>query len=121
SGDELRPLMQASEAMDSALENDDLMGWARADEQFHTCLLDLCGNEMLRSVVLNFWDRAHRARMVTLRIRSTPVHSTKEHGELVSALRAGDVVRAGALQRAHRERAGEELLGLLGRLGLSAL
>lgn len=117
----LRPLKLATEAMDKALEIDDLDAWARADEQFHTHLLDLCGNEMLRAVVLNFWDRAHRARMVTLRIRPKPVRSTKEHTALVSALRKGDAERAGALQRAHRERAGEELLGLLTRLGLSAL
>jgi DNA-binding GntR family transcriptional regulator len=121
SAEELKPLRRASEAMDEALAADDLDAWAQADEQFHTHLLDLCGNEMLRSVVLNFWDRAHRARMVTLRIRPKPVNSTKEHGALVSAIRRGDVAKAGALQRAHRERAGEELLGLLTRLGLSAL
>lgn len=107
--------------MDEALAADDLDAWARADEQFHTHLLDLCGNEMLRSVVLNFWGRAHRARMVTLRIRPKPVNSTKEHSALVSAIRKGDVAKAGAVQRAHRERAGEELLGLLTRLGLSVL
>ncbi|SAK52317.1 GntR family transcriptional regulator [Caballeronia glebae] len=118
---ELEPLRRATEAMDEALKADDLDAWARADEAFHTYLLDLCGNEMLRAVVLNFWDRAHRARMVTLRIRPRPINSTKEHSALVTALCNGDIAEAGQLQRSHRERAGEELLGLLTRLGLSAL
>ncbi|SIT49336.1 Transcriptional regulator [Paraburkholderia piptadeniae] len=119
--EQLQPLMLATQAMDEALKRDDLDAWAIADERFHTHLLELCGNEMLRAVVLNFWDRAHRARMVTLRIRPKPVHSTKEHQALVSALLKGDVGKAGAIQRAHRERAKEELLGLLQRSGLSSL
>ncbi|SDV46858.1 GntR family transcriptional regulator [Chitinasiproducens palmae] len=118
---QLGPLRAATDAMDGALREDDLTGWAAADEQFHACLLDLCGNAYLRDVVLNFWDRAHRARMVTLRLRPKPVHSTQEHIELVAALEAGDAVRAGRVQRAHRERAGAELLNLLKRLGLNVL
>jgi DNA-binding GntR family transcriptional regulator len=118
---ELEPLIKATQAMDQALQVDDLDAWAVADEQFHTHLLMLCGNEYLRGVVLNFWDRAHRARMVTLRMRPKPVHSTQEHIELVGAIRAGDANLAGSIQRAHRKRAGAELLSLLKRLGLSRL
>lgn len=118
---QLSPLSDATEAMDRALKADDLDAWAIADEQFHTHLLALCGNEYLRNVVLNFWDRAHRARMVTLRMRPKPVHSTREHIELVAAIRSGDATLAGSVQRAHRERAGTELLILLERLGLNRL
>lgn len=117
----LKPLSDATAAMDAALKNDDLDAWAFADEQFHAHLLSLCGNEYLRGVVLNFWDRAHRARMVTLRMRPKPVNSTQEHIELVAAIRAGDANLAASVQRAHRKRAGSELLILLKRLGLSRL
>lgn len=118
---ELKPLSDATAAMDAALQRDDLDAWAVADEQFHSHLLALCGNDYLRGVVLNFWDRAHRARMVTLRMRPKPVHSTREHIELVAAIRAGDANLAGSVQRAHRKRAGTELLSLLKRLGLNRL
>ena len=117
----LKPLSDATAAMDEALQADNLDAWAVADEHFHAHLLALCGNELLRHVVLNFWDRAHRARMVTLRIRPKPVHSTREHIELVAAIRSGDANLAGSVQRAHRKRAGTELLSLLNRLGLSRL
>ncbi|WP_245200383.1 GntR family transcriptional regulator [Herbaspirillum sp. LeCh32-8] len=118
---QLKPLSDATTAMDEALKVDDLDAWAAADEQFHAHLLTLCGNDMLRNVVLNFWDRAHRARMVTLRIRPKPTHSTREHIELVAAIRSGDANLAGSVQRAHRKRAGTELLSLLNRLGLNRL
>lgn len=118
---ELRPLELASEAMDAALKKDDLGAWAKADEAFHAHLLDLCGNRILKQMVLNTWDRAHRARMVTLRLRPKPVHSTREHRALVKAIKQGDAATAGELQRAHRERAGAELVLLLQRLGLNTL
>jgi DNA-binding GntR family transcriptional regulator len=118
---ELRPLEEASEAMDAALKADDLDAWARADEAFHAHLLDLSGNRMLRQMVLNIWDRAHRARMVTLRLRPKPVHSTREHRALVKAIKQGNPAAAGELQRDHRDRAGGELVQLLQRLGLHTL
>ncbi|MBP0637990.1 GntR family transcriptional regulator [Cupriavidus sp. AcVe19-6a] len=121
SSEELRPLEEASDAMDAALKRDDLDGWARADEAFHAQLLSLSGNRMLKQMVLNTWDRAHRARMVTLRLRAKPVHSTREHRDLLKAIRNGDPAAAREVQRAHRERAGKELLELLQRLGLQHL
>jgi DNA-binding GntR family transcriptional regulator len=116
---ELRRLEDASDAMDAALKADDLDAWAKADEAFHAQLLDLCGNRILKQMVLNTWDRAHRARMVTLRLRPKPIHSTREHRALVKAIKQGDPAAAGELQRAHRERAGGELVQLLQRLGLN--
>ncbi|CAG2154773.1 GntR family transcriptional regulator [Cupriavidus numazuensis] len=121
SSEELRPLEEASDAMDSALKRDDLDAWAQADEAFHAQLLSLSGNRMLKQMVLNTWDRAHRARMVTLRLRAKPVHSTREHRDLLKAIRKGDPEAAREVQRAHRERAGKELLDLLQKLGLQHL
>jgi DNA-binding GntR family transcriptional regulator len=76
---------------------------------------------MLAQTVANFWDRAHRARMVTLRLRPKPVNSTREHTALVERLRAGDVSGAVAANRAHRSRASGELLALFERLRLQQL
>jgi DNA-binding GntR family transcriptional regulator len=119
--DQLRGLEQATADMDKALAVDDLDGWAQADARFHEQLLELGGNQMLKSVVLNFIDRAHRVRMLTLKMRPKPVNSTRDHAELVEAIRAGDVAKAGRIHREHRQRAGRELLELLGRFGLNHL
>jgi len=121
SEDELRPLTQATRDMDRALRADDLDAWAAADERFHRTLVELAGNRMLRETVENFWDRAHRARMVTLRMRPKPVNSTKEHTALVDRLRAGDARGAVEVNRAHRARASGELLSLFERLRVQQL
>lgn len=114
---ELQPLTKATRDMAQALEEGGpgLEAWAAADEQFHDQLLVLCGNRQLRDTVLNYWDRAHRARMFTLRLRPKPVNSTQEHLALVERLRAGDVQAAVDVNRAHRERAAAELLSIFER------
>lgn len=121
SDDELAPLLQATLAMDQALAADDLEAWARADEQFHSQLVALAGNRHLQATVLNHWDRAHRARMFTLRLRPKPVNSTREHRALVERLREGDWEGAARENRAHRERASRELLAIFERYKLAQM
>lgn len=118
---ELKPLTDATRDMDRALKADDLDAWAAADERFHRTLAELAGNRMLLETIGNFWDRAHRARMVTLRLRPKPVNSTREHTLLVERLRAGDVRGAVDVNRAHRARASRELLELFERLRVQQL
>lgn len=117
----LAPLAQASRDMAKALKSDDLDSWAEADERFHRGLIELSGNRLLIEAVQNLWDRAHRARMATLRLRAKPVNSTKEHGVLLERLRAGDARGAFEANRAHRERASRELLEILERHELKQL
>jgi len=118
---ELKPLVDASRDMARAVKADDLDAWAVADERFHTHLVQLSGNRLLIEAVQNCWDRAHRARMVTLRMRPRPTHSTREHMEVVERIRAGDARGAFDAHRAHRERGSRELLAILERHGLQNL
>ncbi len=117
----LEPLVAATKAMDEALEADDLDAWAAADERFHAQLVDLAGNRQLQATVLNYWDRAHRARMFTLRLRPKPVNSTNEHMAMVERLRAGDPAGAASVTRAHRERANRELVAIFEQFKLSQM
>ncbi len=118
---EIAPLEAASRAMAEALKRGDLDAWAEADERFHRHLVELCGNRLLAATVNNFWDRAHRARMFTLRLRPLPVHSTREHRDLVRAIRKGDVGTAREIHRAHRDRGRRELTAILDRYRLPTL
>lgn len=118
---ELKPLVDATKAMDKALKANDLDAWAAADERYHTQFIELAGNRQLQATVLNYWDRAHRARMFTLRLRPKPVNSTKEHMQMVERLRAGDVAGAAAVTRAHRERANRELIAIFEHFKLAQM
>ena len=118
---QLKPLVDASRDMARAVKADDLDAWAAADERFHRQLIELSGNRLLIDAVQNCWDRAHRARMVTLRMRPKPTHSTREHMEVVERIRDGDARGAFESHRAHRERGSRELLAILERYGLQQL
>ena len=118
---ELQPLIQATADMDKALENDDLNAWAAADERFHASLIELSGNRQLAATVWNYWDRAHRARMFSLKLRPKPVNSTQDHRELVERLRAGDARGAAEVNRTHRARASRELLAIFERFKLAQM
>jgi DNA-binding GntR family transcriptional regulator len=118
---QLKPLLDASRDMRVALKADDLEAWAAADERFHQHLVALSGNRLLIDAVQNCWDRAHRARMVTLRMRPKPTHSTREHMEVVENIRAGKARAAFEAHRAHRERGSRELLAILEQYRLKNL
>jgi DNA-binding GntR family transcriptional regulator len=111
----LAPLERAAHDMVAALEHDDLDAWADADARFHLTLVELCGNRRLRAMVMNCWDQAHRARMITLRLRPKPFESTREHLAIVEAIKDGDGARAYDLYRDHRERAGSAMIDVLRR------
>jgi DNA-binding GntR family transcriptional regulator len=118
---ELKPLVTATNAMAKALAKDDLDAWAAADESFHERLVSLAGNKMLADAVFSYWDRAHRARMFSLRLRPKPVNSTQEHMALVERLRQGDAAGAAAVNREHRQRASRELLTIFERFRLQQM
>ena len=118
---QLKPLFDTSRDMERALRADDLDAWAAADESFHRHLVALSGNRLIIDAAQNCSDRSHRARMVTLRMRPKPTHSTREHIEVVEKIRAGDGRAAFEAQRAHRERGARELLAILEQYRLKTL
>lgn len=119
--DELAPLVNATKAMEEALNADDLDAWAAADERFHEYLIAMTGNRQMQAIVMNLWDRAHRARMFSLRLRARPTNSTKEHMDMVELLRSGDAEACAKVTRAHRERARHELVTIFERFRLAQM
>jgi len=118
---ELAALKASLAAMTAALDDDDLPAWTVADEAFHRRLVENSGNRRIRAVIQQFWDQAHRVRMLTLRIRPKPTASNADHEALVAAIEVGDADRARELHREHRLRNGAMLVALLRDRGLTQL
>lgn len=120
-GAELRELERAVAEMEAALAADDLDAWARADQCFHALLVGLSRNQRLQQMVTQLGDQAHRARMLTLRLRPRPTGSNRDHARLVAAIAARDPLAARAIHHDHRARAGEVLVELLEMLDFRQL
>lgn len=121
SGQDFSALEKAMSEMESTLEKDDLGAWAIADDDFHRTLLALGDNTRMKQVIATFFDQAHRARMVTVHLRSDPGVSTREHRLILQAITAGQPDEARSLFRAHRERSSAGLLSLLEKARLNSL
>lgn len=115
---EIASLEAAVDAMDAALEADDRPAWARADEQFHRRLLELCGNRRLAQAGYTFREQVNRARLLTLPLREKPVRSNQAHRKLVELIREGNADAARELHRVQRVRGGAELTEILRRFPL---
>jgi DNA-binding GntR family transcriptional regulator len=109
----LGALEEALDEMDAALKQRDRDAWVKADERFHRTLLDLCGNRRLAAVAYTLWDHGHRARMTTVRLRSTLSSSNKEHRAVFDAIKRGRWSDARRLHLQHRARTSQEILALL--------
>jgi DNA-binding GntR family transcriptional regulator len=119
--DQLQPLEKAAADMEKALKDDDLDAWADADDRFHHHMLDLHGNRRLKEIVLALKFQVYRSRIVTLRLRDKPLKSNKEHREILEYIRQGDAEAARKAFRAHRRRAGQELISLLEKFRITNL
>lgn len=100
-------------AMDSALDAGNLIAWSGLDQDFHSAIVELSGNQRLSQVAAMFRDQAHRARMQTLTLRPKPTQSNRDHAALVAAIRRRDAAAAHDIHRRHRLEAGRMLLKLL--------
>lgn len=118
---DLAPMEEAAADMETALADGDLEAWAEADDRFHLALLDLHGNRRMRSFIAALNDQVHRARMVTLRLREAPVKSNQEHRDILDSLKKGDAEAARKAFLAHRQRAAQELVGILEKSGIGQL
>ncbi len=99
--------------MEASLEDEDRLGWAEADKDFHQLLVDMAGNERLKSIVSTYNDQVHRARLLTLYIRPAPHKSNKDHHALFLAIKQGDADKARELHRQHRIEAKDMMIRLL--------
>jgi DNA-binding GntR family transcriptional regulator len=107
--------------MDAALRRDDLLAWAGADDLFHRTLVERCGNGRIRRIAQTVTDQAHRARMLTLKLRSKPTGSTAAHKRIIGAIQKGKAAEAHRYAREHRVRARDELVPLIVSFGIRHL
>ncbi len=121
SSEQLAQLQDSVDSMESALHQNNLLAWAEADARFHKQLVELAQNERLTGMVEMLLDQAHRARMITLKLRPKPAQSNVDHQAVIDAIARRDGKAAFAIHRDHREKSGTMLIKLLDDLGLNQL
>lgn len=118
SSEELSGLAKTVSDMETALEQEDRLTWARADEAFHNELVRLGDNSRISSIVEKYNDQVRRARALTLQMRPMPLNSSKDHRALYDAIARGDTKAAHQIHWDHRDGTRKLLTGLLEQFGL---
>jgi DNA-binding GntR family transcriptional regulator len=93
----LKQLRQANVALERAAAGGDAVACIRADEQFHSALLESCPNGTLLRTL-----GAYKARMCLVEgviYRDGASRSTRQHEGIIAALEEGDLVLAGTRVR----------------------
>jgi DNA-binding GntR family transcriptional regulator len=96
--EELRPL---AEAIVTAAERRDILGYIEADHTFHLELLALAGNAHLVGVVRELRHRSRLYGVPSLAERGELLPSAREHLQLLDLVTAGDVQAAETLMLHH--------------------
>ncbi|MFG6079748.1 GntR family transcriptional regulator [Paracoccus litorisediminis] len=120
--EQTRLLERMVEDMEVATASGDIARWSDLDDEFHSEVVALCGNQRLQTALNAFWGQQYRARMMILPTRPLPEESNAEHRSVLDALKQGDRALTRERHNAHRDRADKQQLELLSRsLGSSGL
>ena len=118
---DIKTLQDDVAAMQAALREDDLDRWAVADERFHAQLVAASGNSRLIRAAQTLLTQSQRFRLFTLRLRERPVKSTRNHADLVKALKAGDLERARKIHAAQKVGWRDDMLALLAKFKITQI
>ena len=110
---ELAALDDLMARMRAAVEAGDGPGFSDLNREFHATIIGACGNEMLRELTMDIWQRHSGFQRVFRMVPERLAASQSEHEGIMDALRARDPKRAAALALWHKRSVGDTVSTLL--------
>lgn len=106
-------LLTSCATAQKALEDGDLAAWAIADNDFHTLLMRASGNPRLANQASSLMEQAHRARLLTVRLRPWPESSNEDHRRIVDAIIGRVPLAAREALESHRQHGIDTLIPVI--------
>ena len=110
---ELDALDVLMERMREAVSAQDGPGFSDLNHEFHSTIVGACGNEMLRDLTMDIWQRHSGFQRVFRMVPERLAASQSEHEGIMDALRARDAKRAAALALWHKRSVGDTVSTLV--------
>lgn len=111
--DELAELDVQMAKMDAAVEAQDGPTFSDLNREFHRTIIASCGNDMLRDLTMDIWQRHSGFQRVFRMVPGRLAASQSEHEGIMDALRARDPERAAALALWHKRSVGDTVSTLV--------
>ena len=100
--DELAELDVLMTKMDAAVEAQDGPTFSDLNREFHRTIIASCGNDMLRDLTMEIWQRHSGFQRVFRKVPERLRISQDEHEGIMAALRAHDTEQAARLALLHK-------------------
>lgn len=111
---ELAQLDVLMQRMQAAVDAHDGPRFSEINQEFHRTIVASCGNDMLREMTMDIWQRHSGFQRVFRMVPDRPARSQREHEGIMAALRAHDAERAARLALLHKQSVGESVSELVG-------
>jgi DNA-binding GntR family transcriptional regulator len=99
--------------MQEAVDAHDGPRFSELNHEFHGTIVASCGNDMLRELTMDIWQRHSGFQRVFRMVPDRPAQSQKEHEGIMAALRDHDAERAAKLALLHKRSVGESVSALV--------
>jgi DNA-binding GntR family transcriptional regulator len=106
--------------MREAVEAQDGPGFSELNQEFHRTIIAACGNEMLRDLTMDIWQRHSGFQRVFRMVPGRLAASQAEHEGIMAALRYRDTERAAKLALWHKLSVGSTVSTLVDDGGATA-
>jgi DNA-binding GntR family transcriptional regulator len=110
---ELDTLEELMVRMRDAVAAQDGPGFSDLNREFHRTIVAACGNEMLRDLTMDIWQRHSGFQRVFRMVPGRIAASQAEHEGIMAALRARDTERAAKLALWHKLSVGDTVSTLV--------
>lgn len=104
---EVEQLDELMVRMRAAVGQEDGPGFSDLNQQFHRTIIAACGNEMLRELTMDIWQRHSGFQRVFRMVPKRLATSQAEHERIMDALRARDSEWAAKLALWHKQSVGD--------------
>jgi DNA-binding GntR family transcriptional regulator len=110
---ELAQLDVLMRRMQAAVDAHDGPRFSELNHEFHHTIVASCGNDMLRELTMDIWQRHSGFQRVFRMDPDRPAQSQREHEGIMAALRDHDAERAAGLALLHKRSVGESVSELV--------
>ena len=107
-GVDISGIREAYERSKESLQKGDYSNYASQNREFHSEIWAAAGNKKMESMIAELWNGLSMGNMVTE--QEYAKISDEEHGKIMDAIAAGDVVRAKQEMYAHIMRSRDDML-----------
>ena len=118
--DELAELDVQMAKMDAAVEAQDGPTFSDLNREFHRTIIASCGNDMLRDLTMDIWQRHSGFQRVFRKVPGRLLISQREHEGIMAALRAHDSEQAARLALLHKRSVQDSVSTLVDESGIDA-